>query len=200
MEHLHDEEIHAHLFDGQPLAPAAQAHLAGCAECRGQVAAWQRLAGELAIARRSAVSPAAEARYAALFAAVEQPDRSLAARVTAWLTATLTWDSRSQPLAAGVRGAGVAAYRLLYAGADSEVELLVEPANGTRRIIGEVMGAAEGVALVELSEGAAAEPAYAAESTPDGRFHLERVVPGRYRMTITPATGAIVEVDMLDLT
>lgn len=201
MEHLQDEQLVSMIFDSATLPPTAMAHLDGCAACQAQADGLRRMAAEMAIARQSIVAPGAMARYFALFEQVERTGHSLGSRLGAWLAAVLTWDSRSTALAARVRSGGTAAYRLLYAAGDVEVELMVEPGNGARRVEGEVIGpqTASGVALIELAHVAAAEPVTVVESEPSGRFRLERVLPGAYRMTITPGQGPVVEIDTLDI-
>jgi hypothetical protein len=114
----------------------------------------------------------------------------------------LALDSRSRPLAAGVRSAAATAYRLLYAAGAVEVELMVEPQNGVRIVAGEVLAEEDvtGPFLIELSADAADAPAYTTESSAEGRFHLDRVAPGRYQLTITGASGPAIAIHPLELT
>ncbi|HXF61643.1 MAG TPA: hypothetical protein VNK95_08500 [Caldilineaceae bacterium] len=194
--------LYNHLLDGVPLPEDAAAHLAGCPPCRERLARLEQLMTELAVARRSRPSPATEARYAALFAQVAQRPAGVASELAAWVKGVLAWDSRRQPLLAGVRGAG--AYRLLYTAGEAEVELLVEPVGSGRRLIGEFYRDNEGaVVLVELAPLTAPPSPYpvnTVESNSDGRFILDRVPPGQYRLIMTPFDGPIIEIEPVELT
>lgn len=202
MEHLQDEPLFNLVFDGMMLSSQAAEHLDVCDACQQRMEELGRLHQELAVARRSTVSPAAHARYVALFAEVEQQAQSTAARLGAWLSAALTWDSRSAAPAAGIRSGAGAAYRLLYAAGELEVELMVEPERGMRRVEGEVIGLDDsgGVALIDLAPVSATGPHWSVQGTSQGRFGLGQIEPGVYRLTVTPVSGAVVEIEPLDLT
>jgi hypothetical protein len=200
MEHLTEDELYMLAFDGAAVVTGAAAHLAGCNACRQALADLGVLAGELTIARRSQPSASAMQHYASLFAAIQrQPSRLQ----QAWqvVRAALAWDSRQQPALAGVRSAAAAGYRLLYTAPAAEIELLVEPSQGQRRIDGEVAleDGASAPALVQLL---AADGAPQQETATDafGRFHLGAVAPGAYTLLVTPAAGPALAVDGLELT
>lgn len=201
MAHVQMDRILGYVFDGLALSDAEQAHVIDCSDCLAQLRGAELLAGELAVARQSSVSVEARARYQALFAAVDQQASSTLDRLGEWLRAVLTWDSRQQPLAAGVRSAGSSNFRLLYAAGEWEVEMLVEPVNGGRRVVGEIAGAdaLDGPALVEIAALDATGPELAIVTDEDGRFRVERLAPGRYRMALTLSQGPILELPDLDL-
>lgn len=202
MEHLQYELLVNLVCDGVMLSFQAAEHLDGCAVCQQRVEELGQVRQELTVARRSTVSPASQARYVALFAEVEQQTQSTAGRLGAWLAAVLTWDSRSAVPSAGIRSGIGAAYRLLYSAHEIEVELMVEPERGLRRIEGEVIGLNDSgiVALIELAPVGVTSPRWSAQSTPQGRFGLDQIEPGVYRLTVTPVSGATVEIESLDLT
>ena len=184
-------------------SPAEAAHLDTCADCRGQRAALQRLTDELTVAQASVVSPDAEARYLDMFAQTRSGRPSLLARAAAWVQAQLAFDSRAQTAAAGVRSGGTLAYRLLFAADQAEVELMVEPVQSRRRLMGELVddrGEALAPALVELAaqDGSVR---FEAETDGFGRFLFEDLTPGNFALVITPSrVGDIIQVDSLVIT
>ena len=150
MGHLDEVRLLENIYGDAPLTPAEAAHLDTCADCRGQRAALQRLTDELTVAQASVVSPDAEARYLDMFAQTRSGRPSLLARAAAWVQAQLAFDSRAQTAAAGVRSGGTLAYRLLFAADQAEVELMVEPVQSRRRLMGEFEGGGTVAAMVEL--------------------------------------------------
>ena len=201
MTHLTADQLYAIVFDQAAPDTAIADHLALCPACRTELDQLRQMAGDLAVARLSEPSPAALQRYAALFAQVQQRGSRLG-EFWQTLRATLAWDSRQQPATQGVRSGAAAGYRLLYTTPRAEVELMVEP--------GQHSGVLEGD-IIELSAGEGATPAlvqllddtkvatHETEAGADGRFRLENVQPGIYRLLITPVTGAAVEIDPLEI-
>lgn len=206
MEHLQEERLIEHLWDGAVLTATEQHHLSICSECQRQVATLSLLQDDFAVARASAVRPEAEERLFALFDAAMQhtatgqsaQGSSLFGRLVEWIEALPLWDSRQQALALGTRSAGQASYRLLYGANDAEVELMVEPKDGLLRVVGELIlnaddsaqGSGDGLALVELMTSMEADKAVDVVSDADGHFAFEGVLPGSYVLTITPRASS----------
>lgn len=202
MAHLNEEVFYAWVFGGSTPSVAERSHLAECILCQGQLAAIQQLASELTVAKASEPSPAALARYLQLYAQVQQAP-SLPQRLAEFMVAQLQWDGRRQPAWQGVRNTQVASYRLLYATADAEIELLVAPREGRFQIEGEVVPLDDTITLLparcELYESRSMELIATAECTPDGRFHLAQVPIGQYRLSFVPASGPATVIDKLEL-
>jgi hypothetical protein len=166
--------------------------------------------GEFEIARTSAVSPAAEQRLFAIFDEVaggqtrQSPAQKLWGALTGLVKAMPLLDSRRQMSPVGVRSANRSTYRILFGTDETEIELMVEPANGLLRVMGELMFAdrdgANGLALIELAASASAVTAMETESDVEGRFALEKVPPGVYLMTITPRYSQPIVIEALELT
>jgi hypothetical protein len=210
-EHLQEARVIEHIYDAAPLTAAEQEHLAACIPCQRLLVQLLQLQAEFKITRLSSVTPEAEARYATLFAQsraeVHNQNRSankMLGNLSQWLTALPLWDSRSQALAAGVRGANNSSYRLLFGVDATEIELMVEAQNGLRRVMGEVILADEdelgGRCLIQLNAIQSSTLALETESDANGRFALEHVPPGVYSLNITPLHNSIVAIDTLELT
>jgi hypothetical protein len=214
MEHLQEQRMVEHIMDKTLLSPLEELHLSQCATCQQQLAAYQLLGAELAVARQSAIDTQTEAQLFSLFEAaghapIDLPQRVLQG-VRAWVAALPLWDSRQQAHTLGVRSGNWSSYRMLFGTKETEVELMVEGQNGLLRIVGEVMagevpvgenvGATNGLALIELMTTPDAATAIETESDASGRFALEGVPPGNYVMTITPRHRQIVVIDPLELT
>jgi anti-sigma factor RsiW len=122
MECQRDPEIVAAYVDGE-LGPAEtgelEAHLAGCAACREQVAAERRL-GEL-LAALPAVQPPGdfEARFWARVARERDEPPGLAARLRRWFTPRV--------LSLGIAAAGVALLLLVPRGGSNPTPALRVP-------------------------------------------------------------------------
>lgn len=202
MAHLNEEFFYAWVFDGSTPSAAESSHLATCSTCQGQLAAIQQLAGALQVAKASEPSPAALARYAQLYTQIQQAP-SLTQRLRELIVAQLQWDGRRQPAWQGVRNTQVASYRLLYATAEAEIELLVAPREGRFQIEGEVVPLADGARLLparcELHESSNAELIDTAACAADGRFHLAQVPSGQYRLAFVPDSGPTIVIDQLEL-
>ncbi len=194
--HFSPDALFALVFDNADLSTAAE-HLAICTQCREQVAELRLLAQDMTIARLSTPQPAALARYQALFASVQQQPPPLR-RLAQQLRAVLTWDSRQQLALQGVRSGVTVAYRQLYAAADVELELMVEPAGRLRRIEGDLIADGDEPARVELLD-PQGRAVYMIETDVDGLFRLEDVAPGRYRAVITRPQAATIEVEALEI-
>lgn len=192
MEHVEEARLNESVFTDTPLTAEEVAHLEVCRDCYDLWTKLHTLAGELAIARASTLTPETAARYAAIFVQARQAAPSRWARATRWIQAQLTFDSRTQALAAGVRSSSTTSCRLLFAAEEAEIELMVEHAQGRRRLMGEVVDG-EGVpltaALVELAlhDGSAH---YEAETDEYGRFQFADLVPGDFALVITPSDHA----------
>jgi hypothetical protein len=200
MTHLSDDQLYAAVLDQTLLDPDAAAHLATCAECRRQIVALHQLQADLAFAQRSQPSPAALGRYAALFDRVTQQPSDW----SGWLqrlVGHLTWDSRQQPALQGVRTAARSDYRLLYAAGVLELELLISGQEPRFTVEGELLApqAALLPALVQLQGMTTPDALYEQTTADTGRFRLDGVTGGRYRLWIALADGTVVEFADLDL-
>jgi hypothetical protein len=191
------------------LTPNEREHLSLCAECQQQFASLAQVRDEFDVARMSQVRPEAEARLFSIFEQVHgdapqaNPLQKLAGAVVGWVNALPLWDSRQSMGAVGIRNGNQSSYRLLFGAHETEIELMVEPQNGLLRVMGEVMIGSEEkncLALIELASSTNAKSALEAESDVHGRFSLERVLPGTYRMTVTPRYSPMVVVEPLELT
>jgi hypothetical protein len=216
MEHLHEAQIIAEIWDGAQLSGEARDHLALCGECQRHFAALKQLHEELQIARRSIMLPEIEARYLAAFAqppaaqsAIQNANqeknvRNVFGSLTEWMAALPLWDSRKQIAVVGLRNANSSSYRMLFGVDTTEIELMVEPQDGLLRVIGEVMTGSEeeisGLALVELMVAKDARLAKETESDANGRFHFDVVPPGTYILTITPRYRPSLVIESLELT
>ena len=203
MSHLGQDQLYAAVFDRVSLAPAGEEHLAQCAACRRACDELVALRRELAVSR-AAATPAAIDRYAALFAHVQQRPSPLRALWRSF-TASLAWDSRRQIALQGVRSsaasAAVSSYRLLYAGAGGEVELLVESDGPAFRVQGELLAqeeADQGPALVQWFA-ADGKIRYEMESDAGGQFAVRGVQPGQYRLLILAPSGTSIEIEALEI-
>ena len=202
MAHLTEAIFYEWVFDGSTPSTAERSHLEQCTACQAQLAGLYQLAGALQIAKASEPSPAALARYAQLYSQIQQAP-SFAQRLTEFIVAQLQWDGRQQPAWQGVRNTQVASYRLLYATAQAEIELLVAPREGRFQIEGEVIPRTEPTTLLparcELHDRMRAELIDATDCPADGRFHLAYVPTGQYRLAFVPASGPTLVIDELEL-
>ena len=117
---------------------AVQQHVEWCADCAQLLRFWRRVAG---LAHRDA----AYEPPPWLVAAVKRQafaERGAAPRGLPWaaervraLVATLTMDTREQPLPVGVRGASDATRHLLYETSPLSIDLRLEIAGPSRRIV-----------------------------------------------------------------
>lgn len=198
-EHLREDVLFGWLVDGQTLAAAEAAHLAACTLCQAAAAQTRRLLEELVVYRAAVPSKDAQARYVAAFRHARADQPSLLNRVASWLIGSLVFDSRTQALAAGVRSGGSAAYRLVFRAGETELELLVEPENGRRSLVGEVLGAVDTVYLVQLSLLEGESPVLEQETDGNGMFRFEALRPGRYRLDVSSVAGEMFTVGELML-
>lgn len=200
MEHLDDAQLNSLVFDGVALADDGRLHLQGCVTCQQALQAIQFMASELTVARRSVLSPAAQQRYASLFAHVQRQP-SLLQQLWQAVRATLTWDSRQQPVFQGVRGAAMT-YRLLYETPQAAIELMVEAGQELRHLEGEVALEAGETAvtplLVQLVAPDGALP-HVTMTDDFGRFYLDDVTPGAYHLLLTLADGTLLVVQDLEI-
>jgi hypothetical protein len=205
MTHLDPGQLYAAVFDSAALGSDVEQHLSACGHCRKELTNLQVLAKEFALARTAAPSEAAIERYCSLFSQVQrQPSRAAALWHT--VKAVLTWDGRRQVGVQGVRSGAGAAYRLLYATHQAEVELLVEPDAHGFRTQGEIIARHErapsgSLALPALIQWFDARGAvrYETESDASGLFSLRNIVPGTYRLAIVSAASDIIEIEALEI-
>ncbi len=198
--HLTLDELYSLVLDDASPS-AATAHLATCVACRAEADGLRQLASDLTIAQASSPSADALSRYRSLFSHVQQQP-SLLRRMAAQMRAVLAWDSRQQVALQGVRSGAATAYRQLYTADDVEVELMVERSGRGRRVEGDLiadeMGGRNEVALVELI--AAGDRAlYTTETDTHGLFRFDSVTPGTYRMVVTRAESAAIEIEALEI-
>lgn len=211
MSHLTDERIMAVLSTPDELTASESAHLDQCAPCRQSYDELAVLADDLAVAARSQPRAEVSLRYYQLFEQVHSQPTGLKARLRE-LVAALSWDSRQQLAMQGVRSVVASEYRLVYATAEAEVELMVE-IDGTRRHLeGEILpltAAALTPALLQLqsldrASAAVLETEIGAgidERVDDaGRFQFQDLEPGRYRLEVTTAFDQTIVIDELELT
>lgn len=202
MAHLNDDFFYAWVFDGSVPSATERSHLAECPTCQEQLAAIQQLAGEFNVAKASEPSPAALAHYAQLYTQIQQAP-SFTQRLTDFIVAQLQWDGRRQPAWQGVRNTQVASYRLLYATANAEIELLVAPREGRFQIEGEVVPLDDTTTFLparcELQGSTSADLIDTTECPPNGRFHLAQVPTGQYRLAFVPVSGPTVIIEQLEL-
>ncbi len=201
MTHLDQDQLYAFAFDSDQPDGAATAHLAGCGTCRAQLAELTALATNLALARQSRPSEAALSRYTQLFTQIPAQPSRLASLIET-IRASVLWNGREQSQAQGLRTAGPAGYRLLYATPQAEVELLVEQHDGTFTLEGEVLPLQTDAPLLpmwlELQQ-PAGTLIQTGESDGQGRFRLTGLPAGAYALYLLPPTGAALLLEALEL-
>ncbi len=200
MTHLSREILYNITFDATEQDAAVTEHLAGCDECRRELANLNALAGDFALAQRSAPNAATLERYTSLYSEVQKKPSALSAFLQT-LRAALSWDSRQQMALQGVRSGAVAAYRQLYTSSSAEIELLIEPAQQRYAIHGEIMGTDDanlGHALVQLLDRSGVA-VHEVEANDAGQFRMASIGGGAYRLLITPVDGPVIEVESLEI-
>ena len=202
MSHLDDERIYALAVAadaGTSAATSAEAeHLRTCPHCRAAVAEMRLLLDDLRLYAAATPSPEARARYHALAADIDTGP-SLVARVQQAMAALLAWDSRTQ--AGAVRQGAAVDYRLLYTTAHADIELMVSATGATRRIEGEFIPRDPGAvstAMIELYAGRTSVPKIATTRA-DGRFRLDAITPGAYRVMVVPTIGQLQVIEQLEI-
>lgn len=199
--HLTLDELYSLVLDDASPSAAATAHLATCAVCRAEANGLRQLANDLTIAQASTPTADALSRYRSLFTHVQQQP-SLLRRMAAQMRAVLAWDSRQQVALQGVRSGAATAYRQLYTAADVEVELMVERSGRGRRVEGDLIadetGGRNEAALVELIA-AGDQALYTTETDTQGLFRFDGIAPGTYRMVVTRAESAAIEIEALEI-
>jgi len=165
MEHFPDfqwVDLARGVLTGRPRA-AMEEHLRnGCEKCLDTYALWLRLA-TFAEQERSLEVPESAVRVAESYFSSRAERKSDRPREK-WLStlmATLTFDSRQQPLLAGTRAGGPGAAHLLYSAGKFAIDLHVEPGGRPERILmaGQIADATRpdlplrGV-LIKISDGA----------------------------------------------
>lgn len=199
MRHLADDRIDVLAADADAATPAEVEHLTTCAECHTKLTELRALLDDLHLYAQATPAPATLARYHALADALEPAPSKLSALWQS-VTAALAWDSRRQT-AGAVRSGALSDYRLLYTTPLVDIELMVSPVNAGRRIEGEFIPqeqAASPLAMIEL-EPVDAENGHTVTTRADGRFRLDAVAPGTYRMTVVPAHGQLHVIEQLEI-
>ncbi len=200
MKHLTSDQIYTVALDQKRLDPAAEQHLAECAECRRQVDDLLGLVNEFEVARRSQPSPSAIDYYTGLFRELQQRESGLSA-LWRTLRAQLSWDSRHNAALQGVRSGVVSAYRLLYTTRLADVEIMIEPDHRAFRVQGEVVSLSKDPVVPALVQWLDQDGVlrYETETDDDGRFQLRGVTAGSYRVVVVPLHGEIIEVQALEI-
>lgn len=199
MPHIVDDRIYDLALPAGTATAQESAHLDACDQCRTALAEMTELLADLRLHMAATPDPATLDRYYALADEIV-PAPSLAARMWEAVSALLAWDSRTQ-LVGTVRSAAAADYRLLYTTEHADIEMMVSHTGNTRRIEGEYIPrnpAVSPAAMIEL-EGASVSSGLVATSRPDGRFRLDAVVPGDYRITVVPVAGQLHVIDQLEI-
>ncbi len=212
MAHLTENQLQAHLLDGEPLEAQAAEHLAHCPQCQQEQQRLADLLQELRIAQASQPSPEKLASYYRLFEEVQQQKQpGWLDRVAQAIRLALQWDSREEALALGLRQASPVNYRMLFSADQADVELLVESLGRTRRLEGDVLPldpeGVPGPILVELwprpeaahKDRQAPIREHMTTSDPTGRFRFEHVPPGLYTMLLTPVNGPLMSIERLEI-
>ena len=186
--HIEPEALLDYAEDRADAATAARvrSHLqAGCDQCTADLHFWTRSLAALA-ADRTPGPPEAVVQRA--FTLVPR----LPAKPSLWeqVGAVLVFDSRAQPVLAGVRDAGGSAFKLLFESGETSVDLFCEPERGEWRIAGQVLSPTplQGGWSVSASSGE-----HRAETEADalGEFRLPALPPGQYELTVRGAEREI---------
>ncbi len=155
LHHLTSERLLDYVEGRLTLAEqsSVEAHLASCAACNSQVAAFQRV---ISVMRSDDTQDAPEHmvnRAIRLFRT--QHPHTVEPGLRRRLVAALRLDSAQQRLAFGMRAAPRAARELLFDIDDeSELEVRIEPTEGGWRVAGQILGTCTGgQVLVEGSAG-----------------------------------------------
>ncbi len=202
MAHLSEENLYTFAFDQTPLTNDAQRHLAECEQCRDQLSQLTQLSTELTFVKRSQLTAQTLTNYYALFEEV-QTRPSVLTRSVQWLRAQLSWDSRQQPALQGIRSGVSSTYRLLYSSDTADIEILVEPRNGSRHLVGEIIPLTDSLkvpALLQLVLPQSAEVVSEIECDEQGRFRIDGLKPAEYALSITPRKGNALQIELLELT
>lgn len=211
MKHPTQDELYAYAFGDEEPTSDLLAHLENCQECRAEVDELTALASALSLARASEPSSSALEAYRAIFDEYGPGRLSTLARTWTWIVATLTSDSRVQPLAALTRSVRAGSYRLLYDSPSADIELFIEGDGETRRIHGDVIAAASddraidrqlqmGGALVQLHANDNPTSFWETYTDIEGQFQFESVPVGSYRLMITSRSDDLLQVSELNVT
>lgn len=214
MQHLSQEQLYQSVLDQQALSPDQRAHLKSCTECQSEVQAIAALVQELRLARSSTPSRQVVERYAEIFREHGPKQRNRLEKAWNWVTATLIADSRAHPLPTATRSVRADSYRLLYDSPQADVELYIERTGQSRRLQGDVMllstddesvedvGAkpVQGELLVQLQNENTLEVLFETVTNAEGRFQIEGVPPGQYRILVTGESDDLLEINELSLT
>lgn len=223
MAHLTEETLYILHFDGVALSAEQEAHLQFCVACRTRSEAMATFARSFAVARRSLPSADALSRAHALYTHVQS--QGSIQRVSHWVRARLSLDTRLSTANQGVRGVATS-YRMLYTTDETDIELAIEPVSasgfalvgrtepmhrsahkverdGLRRIDGELLPLDESAdllpALVQLERQDALVLPLEISTDEDGRFYVDSVNPGIYRMWVAFSGDLDVLIDGLEI-
>lgn len=170
-------------------AAAVAAHIAGCGECRATVSRYHAMRTAMNSIQSTPPPPVTLARAQALFANRQLPIQPIPSELPMFrhLVARLVFDSRSETMLTGVRGAGNS-YHVLFESEVAEVDLQIEPLEeqeGTGwQILGQVgLDEPPSRSPVALVPSGATLPVVEVDADERGLFTL-RAKEGRYDLLI----------------
>jgi hypothetical protein len=173
-----------------------QAHLAaGCLNCQSHQAFWSRLQ-TMAQAESSFAPPENLVRLVKMQMAAEAAVKAGKEEASAnkWTAACLLFNTYSQPLAAGMRGSGVASWHVVYEGEGLTIDLRFDskPKSSMILVVGQILDrrvpreSMNGAAIVFFSERGL--PVAATAANEFGEFHLECEPQDRLQLTAVIGT------------
>ena len=124
---------------------AMRNHLdAGCTSCASMLNFWQRVHG-IAQREKAFEPPDRTVRAAKGMLALRQPQKRRSKTAVAAVSATLLFDSFSQPKLAGVRSSESAIRQLLYQAAEFHVDFRIEPQEDPRKVavVGQILNVSD---------------------------------------------------------
>lgn len=155
-------------------------------------------------ARQDEPSTTELSTYKRLFRDTIKTESSALTQFVQWLTASLIWDSREEPMLLGMRSANNDHYRLRYSAGPATIELAIESSGHSRHMEGEIYTNDEqsdllrdiGPAFITLLH----HGKIIAETTSDldGRFDFADLNAADYAMTFFIGDGARIE--LVDVT
>ncbi|MFN3651596.1 MAG: carboxypeptidase-like regulatory domain-containing protein [Armatimonadota bacterium] len=192
-DHLTPEELLACAegsADDRLLARVRRHLESGCAGCSAELDSWTRMHSALQADREPGAPDWVLERALGMIDRIER-------QPTLWerITAALVWDSRTQPVPAGIRDAGSNAFSLLFKADSIHVDLLCEREGNSWRITGQVLSEppAELPWRASLHGGGESREAEVARG---GELSFENVPPGTYSLTLTSQGRSILLPDI----
>ncbi|HSL46878.1 MAG TPA: zf-HC2 domain-containing protein [Anaerolineales bacterium] len=167
-----------------------EAHLAGCAQCSGELAQLERLIG-LMRSDASQNAPSALIDRAIHLFESKKSKFLTSSDLRSRVLAVLHFDSKSLTPASGVRSAKPGARQLLFSTGVNEIDLRIEPSDQAWRISGQILGV-ETVSGTAILQGVAGNSEAALNELSE--FTLPPVQAGIYRL-ILDLTDVEVEID-----